>query len=242
LDVSHLGVVTTPPVRAVLFDKDGTLFDFDATWSAFAGALLEELSAGDPDRLFRAAAALRFDLVAQKLLPDSISVAGTNRQVAEVLAEALGDDVTALETRIVAQAAAAPLQEAVALVPFLAGLAARDLGLGVMTNDNESVARSNLETVGVLGMFDFVAGADSGFGAKPAPDPLLAFARALDVAPASVVMVGDSTHDLRAAQAAGMRGVGVLTGTADHDELAPWAEVVLPDIGFLSDWLDAQPG
>ena len=34
-------------------------------------------------------------------------------------------------------------------------------------------------------------------------------------------MVGDSTHDLRAGRAAGMRTVAVLTGLAGADELAP---------------------
>ncbi len=228
-------------IEAVLFDKDGTLFDFSATWEVFAAALLDRLAEGDPDRLLRGAAALRFDLVTGRFLPDSIGIAGTNREVAEVLAAALEADPDVLELVILREAAQAPLQEAVALVPFLAGLAARDLGLGVMTNDSEAVARRHLETVGVLGMFDFVAGADSGYGAKPAPDPLLAYARALDLAPHRVVMVGDSTHDLRAARAAGMYSAGVLTGMATAEDLAPWADVILPDIGHLTDWLDSLP-
>jgi phosphoglycolate phosphatase len=52
-------------------------------------------------------------------------------------------------------------------------------------------------------------------------------------------MVGDSTHDLQAGRAAGMRCVGVLTGMAPRDVLAPHADVVLENIGALPDWLAA---
>jgi phosphoglycolate phosphatase len=50
-------------------------------------------------------------------------------------------------------------------------------------------------------------------------------------------MVGDSTHDLLAGRAAGMRTVGVLTGLAPEAVLAPHADVVFPNIGHLTDWL-----
>jgi phosphoglycolate phosphatase len=85
--------------------------------------------------------------------------------------------------------------------------------------------------------FDFIAGFDSGFGCKPGPDPLLAFAEAMGLDPADVLMVGDSLHDLHAARAAGMRAVAVLTGVAGKEVLAPHAEAVLPHIGHLPAWL-----
>jgi len=108
-----------------------------------------------------------------------------------------------------------------------------------MTNDTEYGARAHLGAAGVLERFDFIAGFDSGHGAKPAPGPLLAFARAVSVAPDRVVMVGDSTHDLIAGRRAGMACIGVLTGTALAEDLAPFADAVLPDIGHLPGWLAA---
>ena len=119
----------------------------------------------------------------------------------------------------------------------LDGLRAQGLRLGVMTNDTEYGARAHLTAAGVLERFDFVAGFDSGHGAKPAAEPLLAFARAVKVDPARVVMVGDSTHDLIAGRRAGMACIGVLTGTALAGDLAPHADAVLPDIGHLPGWL-----
>jgi phosphoglycolate phosphatase len=86
-------------------------------------------------------------------------------------------------------------------------------------------------------MFDFIAGSDSGFGAKPAPGMLLAFADHIGIDPGEIAMVGDSEHDLVAGRAAGMATVGVLTGVAGRQDLLPHADVVLPDIGYLADWL-----
>ena len=50
--------------------------------------------------------------------------------------------------------------------------------------------------------------------AKPAPDLLLLAASELGVEPARAWYVGDSTWDMRAAVAAGMRPIGVLAGAA----------------------------
>lgn len=224
--------------RAVLFDKDGTLFDFGATWNVFAQRLLGRLAEGDMALAARAAEAVRFDLARGVFLPDSPAIAGTNRQIAEILAGVMHHGVDALEVMIVEEAAETPLAEAAPLGPLLDGLRGRGLRLGVMTNDTESVAEAHLGRAGVRSRFDFIAGADSGWGAKPSPGPLLAFADAVDVLPGQVVMVGDSTHDLIAGRAAGMVCVGVLTGMAGREVLHPHADAVLPDIGHLPGWLD----
>jgi phosphoglycolate phosphatase len=91
----------------------------------------------------------------------------------------------------------------------------------------------------VLGHVDFLAGYDSGHGAKPAPGQLLAFCAATGLPAEAVLMVGDSRHDLAAGRAAGMRTVGVLTGLASADDLARDATVVLDHIGHLPGWIDA---
>lgn len=226
-------------VDGIIFDKDGTLFDFRATWDVWALGVISELSQGDAALARRIAEAAVFDLDARAFLPDSPIIAGTNRQAAEAIGSALpGHPIEALERFLSARAAAAPLAPAVPLDPYLTALAARGLALGVMTNDTEAGALAHLEAAGVLAHFDFVAGFDSGHGAKPDPAPLLAFCTATGLSPARVVMVGDSSHDLLAGRRAGMQTLGVLTGTAGHDDLAPLADAVLPDIGHIPGWIE----
>ena len=231
------------PIRACLFDKDGTLFDFHATWSAAIGDTLRALAEGNAARLQAMAEAIDYDLSARRVRPGSIAVAGTNVDVAACLAPhldgwAIADIVTFFMDRV----DLAPLAEAVPLGPFLDDLASRGLALGVMTNDNEQVARSQLSSAGVLDRFDFICGADSGYGAKPSPEPLVAFADVVGVPPHQVVMVGDSRHDLQAGAAAGMYSVGVLTGLAGREELAPHAHAILPDFGHLGEWISKMEG
>lgn len=225
-------------VDALLFDKDGTLFDFHATWNVWAHGVIEDLSEGSGPRAATLAEAMHYDLTTRRFLPSSPIIAGTNREAAECVALALPDRVVEeIEHYLMISSSEAPLSPAVPLVEFLTDLAGRGLALGVMTNDTEYGAHAQLKSAGVGHHFDFIAGFDSGFGAKPAPDPLLAFASAVQVDPAHVVMVGDSTHDLIAGRAAGMQTLGVLTGVAPAEELAPYADDVLPDIGHIPRWL-----
>ncbi|WP_293450828.1 HAD family hydrolase [Planktotalea sp.] len=224
--------------KAILFDKDGTLFDFRATWDAWAADFLPQLCGGKDNVLRELAAELGFDLKTLGFLASSMVIASSNREVAQVIARILKrTDIDALELEMAASSAKAPLVPVIALAPFLQGLKSRGYKLGVMTNDVEAVAEAHLQTSGVRDLFDFVCGSDSGFGAKPDPEPLLAFCSHVHVDPFHTVMLGDSTHDLIAAHAAGMAALGVLTGVARAAELAPHADAVLSDISQLPEWL-----
>jgi phosphoglycolate phosphatase len=228
-------------IAAILFDKDGTLFDFDLTWSVWARHLLERLAEGEPARLAQLADAIGFDLVGGRYAPGSPVIAGTPDEVARALLPHLpGTSLPALVALLNREAAACVPVEAVPLAPLLGQLRARGLRLGVATNDGAVPARAHLRKAGVEALFDSVLGSDSGHGGKPAPGQLLAFCAAVGLAPGQVAMVGDSLHDLEAARAAGMVGLGVLTGPAGADELAPHAAAVLPDIGHLPAWLDQR--
>ena len=227
------------PLQGVLFDKDGTLFDFAATWEAWATSFLLRSSGGDQAQARLVGLDIGFDFNAQKFARNSVVIAGTPGDIANALAPhfpdlGLGDLIDMLNE----EAVRAPQQEAVSLTPFLTELRARGLKLGVATNDAEAPARAHLDTAGVTAFFDFIAGFDSGHGAKPGPGQMQAFLHLTGLPGAAVAMVGDSTHDLHAGRAAGMRTVAVLTGLATADELAPFADVVLPNIGHLPDWLD----
>ena len=83
-------------------------------------------------------------------------------------------------------------------------------------------------------------GYDSGFGAKPSAEPLLAFCASVGILPSHVAMVGDSTHDLIAGKAAGMHCIGVLSGLADQRTLQTYADVVLPDISHIPSYLNLR--
>ncbi|MBI1416277.1 MAG: HAD-IA family hydrolase [Limimaricola sp.] len=221
-------------VRGVVFDKDGTLFDFNATWGAWARGVIADEAQGDAELAARLAGVLGYDTAAGAFRPGSIVIAETTAHVAQAILPLLpGADQAGLLDRLNRMSSNVPQVEAVPLAPFMAGLRAGGLALGLVTNDAEMPARAHLARAQVDTLFDFVAGYDSGHGAKPAPGPLLAFCAATGLPPAACVMVGDSTHDLHAGRAAGMRTVGVLTGPATREVLEPVADAVLPSIAGL---------
>lgn len=227
-------------IKGLVFDKDGTLFDFSATWEAWAVAFLLRASDGDRDRAAEVGRHIGFDLDTQKFNRDSIVIAGTPGEVTKALAPHFAHlNYDELLNLLNEEAEKAPQREAVPLTPLLTLLRERGFKLGVATNDAETPARAHLNQSNVTMFFDFIAGFDSGHGGKPAPGQLLAFAAHTGLDPSTVAMVGDSTHDLRAGRAAGMTCIAVLTGLATTDELAPFADIVLPDIGHLPAWLDS---
>jgi len=227
-------------IDGVIFDKDGTLFDFRQSWGGWTRRVLDDLARDEAQRQ-RLAAVLGFDLASGSFRPDSPLIAETGDEIAvALLAELPGETQGALLARLNLLAVEAEMAPAVPLAPLLAALRERGLKLGLATNDIEAAARAHLAGAGVESLFDLILGADSGHGAKPGPGMLLAFTRTTGLDPARVLMVGDSAHDLIAGQAAGMRPVAVLTGVAGAEELHPLAEIVLPDIGALPAWIDAQ--
>jgi phosphoglycolate phosphatase len=224
-------------LKGVLFDKDGTLIDFQLTWGPAIHAVIHALANGDAAKVRAQAECLHFELETRRFRETSPIIGGATSHYGMAWAQALGrDDFPALRAEIDALAAAACLTS---LTPVgepalvLGALGAMGLKLGLATNDAEASARRHLDQLGLSGFMDFVAGYDSGHGAKPGPGMIAAFAREIDAAPAQVALVGDTLHDLDSARAAGAIAVAVLSGVAGRDELAPHADYVIADIGEL---------
>lgn len=225
------------PVKGIVFDKDGTLFDFDATWAAWTKQLLIA-EAGKGEAFERLADALGFDTTHDRFRPDSIVIAETAANIATRVCSVLPDlEPAALLMRMNTLAAEVPQVQVGDLAAIFAQLRSMDITLAVATNDSEAPARAHLQAAGVSDAFEVIMGSDSGFGGKPAPGQLLQFLSVTGLAAQDCLMVGDSLHDLDAGRAAGMKTVGVLTGPATRDVLTPAADIVLPSIGELPEWI-----
>ncbi len=225
----------------MLFDKDGTLFDFQVTWSGWFLNVLAQLSQSDLTKQEKLAEAIDFDLSQQAFFSHSVAIAGTNQDLVEALiGEIEGISEQELEDFLTQESLNAPVVEITPLAAFFDLLRLNGLKLGVMTNDAEAGARAHLNAVGVAQKLDFIAGYDSRFGAKPSAEPLLAFCSSVGILPSQVAMVGDSMNDLIAGRAVGMHCIGVLNGFADQQTLRDYADVVLPDISHISRYLNLR--
>jgi len=70
---------------------------------------------------------------------------------------------------------------------------------------------------------------------------LLELAEELSVAAERIVMIGDTTHDLEMAAAAGSSGIGVTYGAHPREQLAACEPLLLAaSVGELRRWLQAN--
>ncbi|MEI9901487.1 MAG: HAD-IA family hydrolase [Hyphomicrobium sp.] len=82
----------------------------------------------------------------------------------------------------------------------------RGYRLGLATNDTMDGLHASLGRYSDLSTaFDYLAGCDSGHGAKPEPGMGLAFAAAMGVEPGACAIIGDAIHDLEMGRRAGYR-------------------------------------
>ena len=116
----------------------------------------------------------------------------------------------------------------------LGELKRRGFRLGLATNDSIGGLEASLQEHNVLDVFDFKAGCDSGYGAKPGPGMALAFCEAVGIAPKAAAMVGDAVHDLATGRAAGFAlNVGVLSGTSGREDMEGFADLILDSINDM---------
>lgn len=99
------------------------------------------------------------------------------------------------------------------------GLARLGARKSTATTKGTPTTRAILEQFGLIRFFDQVQGTD-GFPHKPAPDVILAALRALDARPEDCLMVGDSTADIAAARAAGVKICVTTYGYGNPRELS----------------------
>jgi phosphoglycolate phosphatase len=75
---------------------------------------------------------------------------------------------------------------------------------------------------------------DDGIKAKPAPDMVLTICERMQIDSAKIMVVGDTTADLKMARAAGAGlVVGVLSGVSSARDLVEYADVLIESVDEL---------
>ncbi len=245
----HMSVSPQHPVRGILFDKDGTLIDFNSAWIPAGLQVAERLCAlaNAPHRLGALLELAGYQQQQKRLAPGSMWACGTSRELLADWVRELGlqGGDTLLEESLdymteVAKSHSVPVTDLGAL---FSELKARNCKLGVATMDLEQAATAVLEGFGIRSQVDFICGCDSGFGHKPDPGMVDAFCEACDLRPEEILVVGDTPHDLQMGRAAGVGAVvAVMSGVTQRDMLEPHADHVLETVAGLRDLIVAVPG
>jgi phosphoglycolate phosphatase len=228
-------------IGGILFDKDGTLLDYDASWLPVNRELGRIAALGDAALADHLLSACGMDPVTGYIVPDSLLAAGNTKQISQGLVAAGSPmDVAELTVRLDDLfSSAADLSVPVTdLGAFFRRLHARGYKLGVASSDNERSIRQTALRFGFFDYVDYIAGYDSGFGTKPEPGMVLGFCEATGLPPSRIAVVGDNNHDLHMGENAGVGlKVAVLTGTGSRESLAAACDYCLNDITELEDIL-----
>lgn len=235
-----------PTIKAVLFDKDGTLVDFRATWvAAYRGVAKElaERAGGGPELARHLLRCAGYDPDADRFDEESPLLWATSETVAALWqaepALRRVPDVGAVVTAHFGDHRRYPPVPIGDLGDLLTRLRRRRLELGIATMDSTEKARATVADLGIAEHFVFVAGADAGHGAKPEPGMVHAFCDVVGCTPEETVVVGDSRADLAMARNAGCAvAVAVRSGGTPSRLLAPLADAVIGDVQELDDLLD----
>lgn len=92
--------------------------------------------------------------------------------------------------------------------------------LALVTSKSHALARKVLQHVDYLPLFDVIVGGDSIANPKPHPEPVYKALSDLGAHPAEAIFVGDSPHDVRAGNAAGVATAACLWGPFERQALA----------------------
>lgn len=243
-------------IDLAIFDKDGTLIEFERMWSGWAERLASDLAegldpgggagAGDAAELaVRIHRSLGIDPATGRIDPHGLLAATPMARIRERLVASLVDGSLgrprdpAVATRAVAAAWRAPdpvtlVRPVTDLHALFAALGERGIRIAVATSDDRDPTQRTLAALGVSASVEALACADDGRPVKPAPDMVLAICESLGVAPDRAAVIGDSPADLRMGRSAGAgRVIGVLTGVGEAASLGPLADAVIGSIAEL---------
>lgn len=196
----------TPAPRGVLFDLDGTVIDSAPDLAGAANDM--RVRRGLEPSPFEALRAMA-GAGARGMIGVAFGV-----RPGEAGFEALRDEfLDAYTARMLRHTRVFEAMQSV-----LDALEGRGLPWGIVTNKVTRFTQPIVEGLGLAARAAVVVAGDTTPHAKPHPAPLLAAARALGLAAAECIYVGDDLRDVQAGQAAGMRTVAAGWGYLGQGE------------------------
>ncbi len=190
------------PVKAVVFDLDGTLVRSKVNYEEMARRIREILlAAGVPNEILDGGRRRIWEIImgGERLLRDL----GTPPEEVRGVLDAMTSAMNSVEMETVGEAE--PMPNAVETLKALRGMG---IGVGVATRGCSAYATRSLEITGMIGSIDTLLARDEVPHPKPDPRHLLQVIELLKAHPEEVIYVGDTSTDMLTAKGAKIRFVG----------------------------------
>jgi phosphoglycolate phosphatase len=201
------------PVRALIFDLDGTLIDSKRDLILSVNAMLEEVGR---EQLHEDTISGYIGHGAPQLVGRALGESATEGERERALKYFLGYYEDHKMDTTCAYPGVPEALEQLAAFP-----------MAILTNKPERISRRILEALGLTKYFRAVYGGNSFETKKPDPFGAHAILRAFGAAPIEALLIGDSEVDVQTARNAGTLAAAVNYGFGAHDRDAHPADVYL---------------
>lgn len=207
---------TFPPIRAVLFDLDGTLVDSAPDLGAATNRLRQQRGLPplplDAYRPVAGAGARGLLRVAFGITPEHADFAPLREAFFDSYEQHLAEHTLPFD----------------GIASLLAALAARGLPWGIVTNKPQRFTTPLVQRMALLHGAAVVVSGDTTAHAKPHPAPLLHAAEQIAVPAAHCLYIGDDKRDMDAAHAAHMPCAAAAWGYLGEHHIHSWgAQAIL---------------
>ena len=228
----------------VVFDKDGTLIDFQMMWGSWTEQFAWRLEMASKQPLREALFdALGYDYIRRRVHSGgalcctpmrNLRMIGENVLKSSALKctqKEAEDLVTSIWQMPDPVSTARPLAD---LPKLFSTLRSMNMKIAVCTTDDHDAAVNTLKALKVEHLVDIVIGGDDPIPSKPSPEQLYHICFQCGVSPQDTIMVGDTSTDMKLGLAAGAGlSVGVLDGASSIPDLAQYADVLVPSVAKL---------
>ncbi|MDK2867319.1 MAG: phosphoglycolate phosphatase [Clostridiales bacterium] len=212
-------------IKGILFDKDGTLIEFEETWHYIMGAVFERmLDSGIANaesirqiKMFSGYLTDGFELESNiQHLPTSELIEGWLKIIEVNEGVTIGDahryrnrvmrilDEVSLDERV-------PIKALDGVMETLQYLYEKGYCLGIATADRQKSMFSALCKLGAIQFFDYFGSDDGDTQGKPHPEMANKFCAQFDIRPDELIIVGDSMSDYQFARSSGAHFAGLIT-------------------------------
>ena len=206
----------------ILFDKDGTLIEFDKSWEKIGVRLvdsfLDKFPIADKEAAHR-----QLGVIDDAIVPNSVMGSGSLDDMVKAFNNIAGEDVSdwtrntsqeLVDTRVPENNWIEGVYETIK------ALKNEGYKIGIVTSDSRKGVMQFLEDTNSKDAFDLVISTETHAAEKPNPAVLNPLFDHYNVRPAEVVIVGDTNNDMKTKVNAELGlAIGVLSGIAKKDEL-----------------------
>lgn len=217
-------------IRAILFDKDGTLLQFTEGWvDSIVGFLEDKILDDNKKREIFREIGIREDGGVEE---NSILSSETAMDLAIIFLKYLDEDLDEIYGELddhllnYLKKNNKFIRETCDLRSLFEALKDRGILIGIFTSDNYRQAKYSMDYLGLDSFIDFYAAADI-YKKKPNKESLEVFKRKYSLEDQEIIIVGDSRVDMVFGE--NTIKVGVLCGTGSREMLAKYTDNIIDD-------------